>query len=136
MAYGYSPNVPTVAVMSYTGSTTALPSAAGVTLTTPTVMYGRVTVGRPDLFTGRLLTPGGTAVPAQTAYLQRRYPGPTAWTTVATLRTSSGRYVTSKQQPERSTNYRFYFLGAASRSVRDYSPTSTSPTDPEAPDPP
>ena len=121
VAYRYYPNVPTVVVMSYAGSTSALPSAAGVTLTTPTVMSGRVTAGRPDLFTGRLLTPGGTAVPAQTVYLQRRYAGSATWTTVATLHTNSAGYVTSRQQPKRSTYYRFYFPGVANRYVRDYS---------------
>ena len=121
VAYSYYPATPTVVVMSYSGSTTALASAAGVTLTTPTVMSARVTVGRPDLFTGRLLTPGNKAVPSQTVYLQRRYAGSTTWTTVATLKTNSGGYVTSKQQPKRHTDYRFYYPGVASRYVRDYS---------------
>ncbi len=84
-------------------------------------MSGRVTAGRPDLFTGRLLTPGNAAVPAQTVYLQRRYAGSTTWTTVATLRTNSSGYVTSKQQPKRHTYYRFSFPGVANRYVRDLS---------------
>ncbi len=121
VAYRYYPNVPTVVVMSYAGSTTVLPSAAGVTLTTPTVMSGRVTTGRPDLFTGRLLTLGNKAVGGQTVSLQRRYTGSATWTTVATLRTNSGGYVTSTQQPKRGADYRFYYPGLASRYGRDYS---------------
>ncbi|MFL6167775.1 MAG: M15 family metallopeptidase [Ornithinibacter sp.] len=123
LAYKYYPSVPTVVVMSYAGSATALPSAAGVTLTTPTVMSAKVTAGRPDQITGRLLTPGSKAVPAQTVYLQRRYAGSTTWTTVATLRTGSTGYVTSTQQPKRSTYYRFSYRGVASRYVSDLSPT-------------
>ena len=123
LAYKYYPTTPTVVVMSYAGSSTALPSAAGVTLTTPTVMSSRVTAGRPDLLTGRLLTPGNQAVPAQTVYLQRRYAGSTTWTTVATLRTGSTGYVTSKQQPKRHTYYRFSYPGVASRYVSDLSPS-------------
>ncbi len=123
VAYKYYPNVPTVVVMSYAGSSSALASAAGVTLTTPTVMGGRVTTGRPDLFTGRLVTPSGKSVPAQTVRLQRRYAGSSTWTTVATLRTNASGYVTSKQQPKRHTYYRFYFPGVSSRYVPDYSPS-------------
>jgi hypothetical protein len=123
LAYKWYPNVPTFVVMSYVGSATALPSAGGVTLTTPTVLSGRVTAGRPDLFTGRLLTMGNTAVPSQTVYLQRRYSGSTTWTTVATLRTSSTGYVTSTQQPKRSTYYRFSYPGVASWYVSAVSPS-------------
>ncbi len=103
LAYKYYSSVPTVVVMSYAGCTTAVASAAGVTLTTPTVMSARVTAGKPDLFTGRLLTPGNQAVPAQTVLLQRRYAGSSTWTTVATLRTSATGYATSQQQPKRNT---------------------------------
>lgn len=123
LTYTYYPNTPTVVVMSYAGSTTTLPSAAGVTLTTPTVMSASVTAGGPNVLTGRLLTQGKTAVPSQTVYLQRRYSGSTTWTTVATLRTGSTGYVTSKQQPKRGTYYRFYYPGVSSRYVSDVSPS-------------
>jgi len=121
LAYTYSPNVPTYVVMSYAGSATALPSAGGVTMTTPTVQSGRVVIGRPNILVGRLLTLGGYVVSSQTVYVQRRYAGSTTWVTVATLRTNSTGYVTSKQQPKRATYYRFYYPGVAGRYVADYS---------------
>ena len=123
LAYRYYPVTPTVVVMSYAGSSSYEPSAAGVTLTTPTVMSASGTAGRPDRFTGRLLTVGNRAVPSQTVYLQRRYADSTTWTTVATLRTGSTGYVTSTQQPKRGTYYRFYYPGVASRYVSDVSPS-------------
>ena len=123
VAYKYSPNLPTAVVMSYAGSASALPSSGGVILTTPTVMSGRVTAGRPDLFIGRLLTPGNKAVTGQTVYLQRRYSGSTTWTTVATLHTNMTGFVTSNQQPKRHTYYRFSYPGVANRYVPDLSPS-------------
>lgn len=121
VVYRYIPTVPTFVTMSYAGSTSTAPSAAGVTLTTPTVMGGRVETGRPNRLVGRLVTPAVKGVPAQKVYLQRRYAGSATWTTVATLTTGSTGYVTSLQQPKRHTYYRFYFPGVANRYVRDYS---------------
>lgn len=123
LPYKYYPVVPTVVVMSYVGSATLLPSAAGVTLTTPTVMSAAVTAGRPDVLSGRLLTPGNKPVASQTVHLQRRYAGATTWTTVATLRTSATGAVRSTQQPKRHTYYRFSYPGVTNRYVSDLSPS-------------
>lgn len=122
VAYTFYPKKPTVVTFAYAGSTGSLPSTATVTVKTPTVMTGKVTVGRPNTLKGHLVTAGGTVLAARTVYLQRRYAGSSTWTTVASGTTNSYGNVYSRQQPKRATYYRFYFPGVAGRYVRDYSP--------------
>ena len=123
VAYTFYPKKPTVVTFSYAGSTGSLPSAVTVTVKTPTVMTGKVTVGSPNTLRGSLATAGGTVMPARTVYLQRRYAGSSTWTTVASGSTNSNGNFYSTQQPKRATYYRFYFPGLSGQYVRDYSPS-------------
>ena len=123
VAYSFYPKRPTVVTLSYAGSSGNLPSAVTVTVKTPTVMTGKVTVGSPNTLKGHLVTAGGTLMAARTVYLQRRYAGSSTWTTVASGKTNANGNFYSTQQPKRATYYRFYFPGVAGQYVRDYSPS-------------
>jgi len=123
VAYTFYPKKPTVVTFSYAGSTDSLPSTVSVTVKTPTVMTGKVTVGSPNTLKGHLVTTGGTVMAGRTVYLQRRYSGSSTWTTVASGSTNSNGNFYSSQQPKRATYYRFYFPGVSGQYVRDYSPS-------------
>jgi hypothetical protein len=123
LAYTFYARKPTLVTFAYAGSTGSLPSTVTVTMRTPTVMTGEVTVGSPNTLRGHLLTAGGTVMAARTVYLQRRYASSSTWTTVVSGSTNSNGNFYSKQQPKRPTYYRFYFPGVAGQYVRDYSPS-------------
>ena len=123
VGYTFYPKKPTVVTFTYAGSTDSLPSTVSVTVKTPTVMTGKVTVGSPNTLKGHLATTGGTVMAARTVYLQRRYAGSSTWTTVASGSTNSNGDFSSTQQPKRATYYRFYFPGVSGQYVRDYSPS-------------
>jgi carbon monoxide dehydrogenase subunit G len=123
VAYTFYPQQPTRVTFSYAGSTGNLASTVAVTVKTPTVMAGRVTVGSPNMLRGHLVTAGGKVMAARTVYLQRRYASSSTWSTVASGSTNSNGNFYSRQQPKRATYYRFYFPGVAGQYVRDYSPS-------------
>jgi hypothetical protein len=123
VAYTFYPKKPTLVTFAYAGATGSLPSTVRVTVKTPTVMTGKVTVGSPNTLKGHLVTAGGTVMAARTVYLQRRYAGSSTWTTVASGSTNGNGNFYSRQQPKRGTYYRFYFPGVAGQYVRDYSPS-------------
>ena len=123
VAYTFYPKDPTLVTFAYAGSSGRLPSTVAVTVKTPTVLTGKVTVGSPNTLKGHLATAAGTVMAARTVYLQRRYAGSSTWTTVASGSTNSNGNFYSKQQPKRATYYRFYFPGVSGQYVRDYSPS-------------
>jgi LAS superfamily LD-carboxypeptidase LdcB len=123
VAYRYSPNTPTAVNMSYAGTSSTASSAAGVTLTTPTVLSLQVSPGWPDRITGSLRTPGGTGIGAQTVLLQRRPVGSSTWTTVATLRTPTTGQLTATVEHQRRTEYRLSYAGVAKAYVASTSAT-------------
>jgi hypothetical protein len=123
VAYTFYPKKPTRVTFTYAGSGGNLPSTVTVTMKTPTVVTGKVTVGSPNTLKGHLVTAGGTVLAARPVYLQRRYSGSSTWTTVASGNTNSYGNFYAKQQPKRATYYRFYFPGVSGQYVRDYSPS-------------
>jgi len=123
VAYTFYPKKPTLVTFSYPGAAGSPPSTVTVTVKTPTVMTGKVTVGSPNTLKGHLATAGDTVMAARTVYLQRRYAGSSTWTTVASGSTNGNGNFYSTQQPKRATYYRFYFPGVSGQYVRDYSPS-------------
>lgn len=121
--YSVYPNTPRVVAISFAGTSSYLPTSGVATLTTPSALTMTAKVGRPNTFSTRLTTKGGTALGSRYVYLQRKYYGSTTWTSVVKVKVSSTGYASSKQQPRRKAYYRWYYPGQSGAYTSGYSAT-------------